>query len=264
MSSYVVDGWSIAVWKWAIDGVLYTRTITILSQKQEKTSVQLKTQPSRFGVEGGNGRSWVIYVHEVIKILRFPKESVLDQLFFELPCLMAFRSKEVTTWRAEWINFEQEETLVLDAKKKKLFTVSLSRTVAKHAEEVLDGRSEGLVIQSTSSAWRWGKDKPLSNVAVWYKWHKYTSQMDLWPSPKDYSPIIGRPFAALMYMKAHGRDYSAIPLLQRFLRHDRPETTWDYVARLYEPQDVKDGYDRFQNFVEKRMENFPLTTKVKV
>jgi len=185
-------------------------------------------------------RTYVLYRRRMLELLGCPKPA-FDQLALELPCLMGFRTKEVTTWRAEYIDFLNAETLVLDAKKHRLFTVPLNNQVARHAEEVLNGRGEGYVLQSRSTAWRM-PDRPISTVAVWYIWEKWGRRVGFEPTT-PLSPVVGRRFFAGEWFYSQGL---SLVTLQRILRHSDPVVTMRYVQSLVFWEDVKRDYDRFQ------------------
>ena len=186
------------------------------------------------------GKTFVLYRRQMLALLRFPKPA-FDQLAIELPCLMGFRSAEVATWRAEYIDFAMGDTLVLDAKKKLLFTVPLNMYVARHAEELLKGRPGGLVLRSRSNA-QPDPNRPLRTESIWHIWHKWTRLARL-PNARDISPVVGRRFFAAEWIYGQG-----LPMvtLKKILRHSHFETTMRYVAGLVFYEDVKRDYDRFQ------------------
>ena len=154
---------------------------------------------------------------------------------------MGFRSKEVTTWRAEYMDFQTMDTLVLDAKKKELFTVPLNTIVARHAEEVLNSRAEGLVLRSRSNAQQ-DPEKPLRTESIWHIWRKWTRKARL-PSAGEISPLTGRRFFAAEWY--HWQKRSLINL-SRILRHSHPRVTLEYVEKLVFYEDLKRDYDGFQ------------------
>jgi len=122
-----------------------------------------------------------------------------------------------------------------------LFTVPLNTQVAKHAEEVLGPRSNGLVLQSRSNRQQ-DPEKPLSTVAVWYIWQKWAGvKSKLLGS--NISPVVGRRFFAAEWYYSQGL---SLVTLQRILRHTHFETTVRYVQSLVFHEDVKRDYDRFQ------------------
>jgi len=185
-------------------------------------------------------RTFTLYRRRMLELLRWPKPA-FDQLAIELPCLMGFRAKEVTTWRAEYIDFQNGDTQVLDAKKHRIYSVPLNAEVARHAEEVLNGREEGYVLQSRSNAWL-RKETPLTPVAIWYIWHKWT-QIAGFPINQRISPVVGRRFFAAEWYYSQGL---SLVTLSRILRHSDPVVTMRYVQSLVFHEDVKRDYDRFQ------------------
>jgi len=199
------------------------------------------------------GSSFVVYRRQMLELLRWPK-PVFDQLAIELPALMGFRPEEVGTWRAEYIDFQNGDTLVLDARKHRLFTVPLNNQAARHAEEVLDGRSEGYVLKNRSNAWR-KRDQPIRPTAVWYIWRAWTLAAAL-RNAEEISPVVGRRFFAAEWYYSQRL---SLVTLQRILRHTHFETTMRYVHGLVFHEDVKRDYDRFQLGL---MQEVPLTHAV--
>jgi len=211
-------------------------------------SVRVSAKPKRLQVRAeysatymtGQGQTFVIYRRQMLELLRCPKPA-FDQLAIELPCLMGFRAKEVTTWRAEYIDFMNGDTLVLDAKKHRLFRVPLNTSTSKHAEEVLNGRCEGLVLRSRSNAQQ-DPEKPLTPIAVWYIWDKWT-RIAVVKNTGAISPVVGRRFFAAEWYYGQGL---SLVTLSRILRHSDPVVTMRYVQSLVFHEDVKRDYDRFQ------------------
>lgn len=186
-------------------------------------------------------RSFVIYRREIYRLLNAPKNP-FDQLIFELPCLMGFRASEVATWRIEYIDFQNGETLVLDSKKKVLLPVPLNTHVANLVMQVAEGRSEGYVLKNRSVAWR-DKKPGISGNTVWRIWRKYAFALDLYPRPEDYTPLQGRRFFAAEWF--YGQELSVVTLCP-IMRHSDPKQTLDYVRHIIFAEDVKRDYDKFQ------------------
>jgi len=222
-----------AVLAWSVRWVLNVR----LRGKDKSVRVNERCDVAMATSEG---KTFVLYRRQMIGLLRFPK-PVFDQLAIELPCLMGFRASEVATWKAKYIDFAMGDTLVLDAKKKALFTVPLNTQVARHAEEVLKGRAEGYVLRRRTR-WKQFVNKPLSTTAIWYIWQKWTRLAGL-PNARDISPVVGRRFFAAEWY--YGQNLSLVTL-QKILRHSHFETTMRYVAGLVFYEDVRRDYDEFQ------------------
>ena len=193
-------------------------------------------------------KNFVLYRRQMLALLRFPK-PVFDQLAIELPCLMGFRSQEVATWMAKYINYQTMNTFVLDSKKKQLFTVPLNLNVAKHAEEVLNGRVEGYVLRHRSKGKQFA-NQPLTPTAIWYIWDKWTKQAGLW-NAKEISPNTGRRFFAAEWY--YSQELSLVTL-QMILRHSHFETTMRYVRGLVFYEDIKRDYDKFQFKIMEEMQ----------
>jgi integrase len=194
----------------------------------------------------------------MLKLLAFPK-PVHDQLCIELPCLMGFRAQEVCTWRAEYIDFEHGDTLVLDAKKKKLFQVPLNIQVATHAEQLLKGRREGYVIQSTSNAQQ-DPNRPLTPTSIWYIWRKYATLAGL-PNALEISPVSGRRFFAAEW---YYRQQLSLMTLSMIMRHSNVRVTLGYVQHLVFYEDLKRDYKQFQFSFTHSPVKEPVETVAKV
>jgi len=239
-----------ARWKirWVLRFRLCSCTKTVKRRSQTKNSIPLNCQAQR-----EKGRGYVFIESELLRLRDFPKPP-MDQLCFDLPCLMGFRAKEVTTLRIEWINFETEDTLVLDAKKHELFLVPANRRFLRHAEQVLNGRSEGPLVVSESHR---NYGEPLTTTAIWYKWLKGQKIISIYPYPGFYSPIWGRRLFIYRYIQDAmlpdgSLPVSTVPELAAITRHSDPEEVWRYYCKLQPYERVKAGYDRFQNMEERR------------
>jgi len=218
---------------WTVRWVLWVRSR--VKSKRLRIDAALLAKATTTGKE-----CYVLYRRLMLELLRWPKPA-FDQLAIELPCLMGFRAEEVGTWRAEYLDFQNGDTQVLDAKKHRLFTVPLNTQAAKHAMEVLGSRGEGYVLQSRSSAWQ-RPNRPISPTSIWYIWRKW-ARAAIGSGPRHISPVVGRRFFAAEWYYSQGL---SLVTLQRILRHTHFETTARYVAGLVFHEDVKRDYDRFQ------------------
>lgn len=176
--------------------------------------------------------TFVLYEEQMLRLLACPKPAH-DQLCFELPMLMGFRSEEVCTWKAEYIDFERGDTLVFDAKKHELVAVPLNIQVAAHAEQVLKGRSKGYVLENLSSAWRERFEAP-STVAVWYIWKKWEKRLGL-PNANEIKPLTGCQFLAAEWFY---RFKLNLVTLQMIMRHGDSRVTLGYVSHLIFYEDL--------------------------
>jgi len=195
-----------------------------------------------------SGKTFVLYRMQMLQLLNFPK-PVFDQLAIELPCLMGFRANEVATLRAEYLDFQNMNTKVMDAKKHKLMTVPLNLYAGEHIEQILNGRTEGVVLGSRSNR---NKGEQITPIAVWYIWDKWTKRAKL-PNAKDISPNTGRQlFAGLWH---HLLKLSLITL-SKIMRHSHPMITLSYVQQLIFYEDVKTDYHSFQESMAKAQDKF--------
>jgi len=223
----------LAVLAWSVRWVLSVRVSADLKRAQvDAALITTRIQTS--------GPTFVLYRHQMLRLLSWPKPA-FDQLMLELPCLMGFREEELRTWRAEYIDWQEGDTRVLDARRHELITVPLNTQAARHAEDVLNTRSKGLVLQRRRHT-SLDPDKPVSRTAVWYIWEKWTAEAGL-PNAREISPIVGRRFFAAEWYYGQGL---SLVTLQRILRHKHFETTMRYVRGLVFFEDVKRDYDRFQ------------------
>jgi len=168
---------------------------------------------------------------------------------------MGFRTKEVSTWRIEWTNFQTEETLVLDAKKHKLIPLPLSRVVARHLEEVANGRSNGLVVRNESTACR-GRETPLTNKAFLDLYHKYAAKLGLFPSSDEYSPVVLRRFFAAEW---YYHQKLSLMTLSRLMRHSDVKITLSYVNKLIFDEDIKRDFHKFESEMQQSTLGFTET-----
>jgi len=213
----------------------------VLSVRVDKEAKRVRVKTTAFATTmTGQGLTYVVYRRQMLELLRISKPA-FDQLAIELPCLMGFRSEEVATWRAEYIDYAHGDTLVLDAKKHRLYSVPLNTQVAKHAMELLGNREEGYVLQSRSNRQQ-DPEKPLTTIAIWYIWNKYVNAVCK-DSTIEISPVVGRRFFAAEWHYSQGL---SLVTLSRILRHSDPVVTMRYVQSLVFHEDVKRDYDRFQ------------------
>lgn len=192
-------------------------------------------------------KTFIIYREDTLRLLAYPK-PIHDQLCLELPCLMGFRAKEVCTWRAEYIDFEHGNTLVMDAKKKQLFLVPLNFQVANHAKKILNGRKEGYVLRSRSTR---NKGEQISPFAVWHVWRKWSIKANLL-NYEEFSPVVGRRFFACTWYYWLRLSLIGLSLI---MRHSEPRVTLGYVQKLVFYEDLKREYKQFQlSFLQKDAE----------
>lgn len=218
---------------WTVRGIIAYAS----SSKNKRKIVQIK----RFTLQKrsfDSAKTFILYRAQMLRLLGFPKPT-FDQLAIELPCLMGFRASEVSSWMAEYIDFQNMNTEVMDSKKKTLFTVPLNLYVAEHVEVVLDGRAEGNVLRSRSSR---NLNQQITPTAIWYIWDKWTKKVKL-PNATDISPNTGRRFFAAEW---YYNQQLSLVTLQMILRHSHFETTMRYVRGLVFYEDLKRDYDRFQ------------------
>jgi len=223
----------LAVLAWSVRWVLGVRrdgSVKRLHVDEQLIAVDART----------SGPTFVLYRRQMIRLLAWPKPA-FDQLVLELGALMGFREEEIRTWRAEWINWQESETRVLDARRHMLETVPLNTQAARHAETVLHGRSEGLVLQRRRHT-SLDPDRPISRTAVWYIVQKWTAEAGL-PNAAEISPVVLRRFFAAEWYYGQGL---SLVTLQQIMRHKHFETTVRYVRGLVFFEDVKRDYDRFQ------------------
>lgn len=201
----------------------------------------------------GAGKSFLLYRKELLRLLAAEK-GPHDDLLIELPCLMGFRNEETTTWQLEYINAQFETCMVLDAKKHELIPgIPVHRTVLKHVEEVREGRVSGYVVVNESPVWK-GRLEPISTTAVWYVWRKWATRLRLYPSPEEYSPVVGRRLFIKEYLSANSEDFpEALITCSRMVRHSNPKITLDYADRITFDSDVKRNFDRFQKRMDENL-----------
>jgi integrase len=193
--------------------------------------------------EKGEQKLVVVRGH-ILRLLKQPK-PLRDQLLVELPCLQAFRTGEVSSLRAEWVDLERGDIQVLDSKKFEMFTQPIiSYDLVKHLDEYmkLTGISEGILIQPLPNAHHIGR-KPGSKTVgaglsttqinrVWFKWE------DICGIPK-MPARMGRAYKACSmlygFSAATGRKApkKSIVCIMNLLRHNDIQTTEHYVSQSH-------------------------------
>ena len=201
-------------------------------------------------------KCFIIYRDEMLKLLTFPKPTH-DQLCLLLPTVMGFRANEVCTWRAEYIDFDHGDTLVMDAKKKRLFQIPLNIQVAALTEKLLKDRREGYVLRSRSNR---NLGKLLSPFAIWHVWRKWSMRARLF-NWEEFSPAVGRRFFAAEW---YHRQRLSLMTLSMIMRHSEPRVTLGYVEKLIFYEDLKQDYRKFQfNVLERNLKSEKVAATVK-
>lgn len=256
------------------------QTLLIQHVFAEKSTMQKMESPTK---------TFILYRRQMLQLLKTTK-PVFEQLAIELPCLMGFRAAEVATWRAEYIDFQNGDSYVYDCKKKRLFKVPLNREVAKHAEILLNGRSDGFVLQGRT--WHKKVEKPaevsrkqeVENVQSGSRTTTVDDAGLIETLPRQSSQQAQQPFKAESpltptaiwciwhkWTKQTALPHEISPLtgrrffaaewyyqqklslvtLQMILRHSHFETTVRYVHGLVFYEDLKRDYHNFENVLKR-------------
>ena len=198
--------------------------------------------PGSYRSEGSEGRI-VIYRSHFARLLAWPK-PLRDQLILELPTLQAFRSGEVSSFKAEYVDLERWDLQVLDSKKHKLSMVPLDPVVAEHLAEYIlrEGLTEGILLRALPKASR-KTHKPGSKTKgiglsithidrIWAKWCSASGVPYM-------SARMGRAYFAT---KWHFVEHKSLFNLMTILRHDDLQSTEHYLARIVTYEDVKNEF----------------------
>jgi integrase len=139
-----------------------------------------------------------VYRERFERLMALPK-SLRDQLIIELPTLQAFRAGEVSSFRAEWVDFDKDILLVLDSNKQQLVPIPLHPIVAKHITQYIRETQmpKGILLQSRrKSGHKVGsktRGEGLSESHIQRIWQGHCKRIGIPPM----SPRWGRAFLLL-------------------------------------------------------------------
>jgi len=163
--------------------------------------------------------------------------SLRDRLLIELPTLEAFRTGEVSSLKAEYIDFERGDLRVLDSKKHKLFTVPLDPVLAVDLEKYMVERNitEGYLFKPRRKRKVGNKSvgASLTDWAIICTWAKWCAAAGI---PR-MNPRMGRAYFAVIEHYVLGKPLAYV---QFMLRHDDLQSTEHYVcSRIVSYEDQK-------------------------
>jgi len=175
----------------------------------------------------------IIYREYFMRLLAYPK-PLRDHLIIELPTLNALRTAEVATVKIEHIDLERGDLQVYDSKKKRLITVPLDYTVAKHIAIYVGktGIKEGFLLKRGRGRRRVGR---MTNEAIQYIWNRWCDACGI---PR-MSPRYGRAYFAVEWHIV--RRKSLIGLMD-VLRHSSLLATQKYLSKIRCYEDVKSEF----------------------
>ena len=220
---------------WSVQAVLITQRITVKCKKP-------RPEPFAKGLfhsDESEGKI-IVYRGYFLRLLAYPK-SLRDQLLIELPTKQALRTGEVSSLRAEYVDFERGDLQVLDSKKYRLLTVPLDPVVAEHLAEYLQtrGLKQGLIFVAEQKAGRKRKlnsktkGTGLSLTLIQWVWRKWCLESGI----PYMSPRMGRAYFAAEWCM--GKRKKSMKGLQAVLRHDDILATEKYLNKIVSYEDVK-------------------------
>jgi hypothetical protein len=183
-------------------------------------------------------RTDVEYVHD----WAWKNASLRDFLIIRLPMKIGLRTFEISTLRAEFINFENRRFQVLDSKKHKYYPLLFDRITLDLIIELLGGRREGYVLPHMKN-WEPWKNQPLSKVTIW-KITRRIARLSGIKNWEEHTPRLGRHYFVCKWlkdMKMPGSKKTVIGL-QRYVRHINPGSMFFYTRRLYFIEDLDEEF----------------------
>lgn len=200
----------------------------------------------------------IIHRRDIEKLLAYPKKP-RNQLIHELAAYMGFRTGEICTERIEWMDVDSGKCYVEDSKKRVLYPIPLNYSVAKLAQNIAEGRDEGLLILRFEGRWRSRRgesnlDKPIKPAAIWGIVRRAARKAGI-KNWQEVNPRLLRHYFAATFAKGKNNKPGNIEALRRILRHDSLISTQFYLARLFFFEDIQAEYDRIHALpIERRSE----------
>jgi len=168
--------------------------------------------------------------------------SQRDYLVVRVFMKTGLRTTELCTLKIEHLDFDTYHFKVLDSKKHRFcpYPLALDVKTVELIRELIGNRVEGFVFRQSQSWKKVRADAPLTKQTVWTIIHNIGVALGI----EGLTPRSFRQwFAAEWYYHAD-EEKRDLPELQRYLRHERPGTTLDYVNAMVFQEDVDAAYRR--------------------
>lgn len=223
---------------WEIRWVFHEGKLCAVT-KTVKSTIK-RTETTKPPIMRERGKIEIYRSHFKIVLAR-PK-NLRDQLILEGPILQALRPGEVSSLRAEWLDFETGDMQILDSKKQEMFTRPMDPQWAHTSEAYMieNHITSGILIQPLPNAHHTGHKKGartrgegLSVCQIERVWTEYFSECGF----PIKSPREGRAYWACYehYVRGMPEGY-----IQWFLRHDDPQSTKHYLfSRIVDYESMK-------------------------
>jgi len=218
-----------AVIRWQVEIRINGKLKAALSTRTRKGKSTIKpTAATKPPTEREGGK--IIVYHEYFRLLLTAPKSLRNQLVIELPTLQGFRTTEISTLQAEWVDVPNGDIQVLDSKKNTIFTLPLDPTVAEHYIQYVHetGIYQGALLQGRK---RTGKGLSVTHIErIW------TDQCEACGVP-TMSPRMGRAYFAVVEHFVLGKPLGYVKFM---LRHDSLQSTEHYLYnRIVSYDDMK-------------------------
>jgi integrase len=205
---------------WRVRVVIVTGQAIVKKQGRNKADSAPKMQR-----ENSSAGKIVVYRGYFVRLLSVPK-PLRDQLLIELPTLQALRTGEVSSLKAEYIDFERGDMLILDSKKNELATRPLSPVVASHLAEYMAKMnvSVGYLFLPRRRR-KLGNKSVGASLTEWAILNRWAVWCGVAGVPV-MNPRMGRAYFAVVEHYVLGKPLAYI---QFMLRHDHLQSTEHYV-----------------------------------
>jgi integrase len=216
---------------WSVTAIIISKRFTFKKHRRVKADSAPKMQRDNSSV----GKI-VVYRGYFVRLLSVPK-PLRDQLLIELPSLQALRTGEVSSLKAEYIDFERGDMQILDSKKNQLLTRPLGSVAASHLAEYMAKQniSEGYLFPPRRKRKLGNKSvgASLTDWAILNRWAVWCNVVGI----PVMNPRMGRAYFAVVEHYVLGKPLGYV---QFMLRHDHLQSTEHYVhCRIVCYEDMK-------------------------
>jgi len=184
-------------------------------------------------VERVHDYAWEKYIVKKTEI------NLQNYLLVRVSKKLGFRTGEISTFDADYIDFETGFFDVLDSKRKKLYSLAMDMLTLQLIEDLLGERRSGLIF--THHTWKIKKaEEPLTDEGVYYIIHR----LGLEAGVKNLKPRNFREYFAWRWVYVEQKDIFTLKL---YLRHVSLDTTEVYVRKLRSEDDIRRVFDGVRN-----------------
>jgi hypothetical protein len=223
---------------WSVQAIIISKKFTVKKQPKNKVS----SASGLFHSDGESEGRIVVYRGYFVRLLTVHKVCLRDQLLIELPILEGLRTGEVSSLRAEYVDVERGDLLVMDSKKHQLAVIPLDPVEAEHLSAYMAERGLSFGFLFPPRRLRKPNQKPKRGAAmtvgaIQHIWDKYCRAAGI----PVMSPRMGRAYFAAKWVWQDEKD---IYSLMAVLRHQDILATQKYLAKIIDYDTVKAKFNQ--------------------